>query len=272
MEYEFIIVTGASSGLGEGFAEALAARTRRMALVARRLGRLEALAQRLRALHPATEFLCMPCDLSQPVERGGLLEKLRGLALGHTLLVNNAGLGDYGEVATAAPDKIRQLMQVNMLAVVELSHGLLPCLLQSGGDIINIASLAADVFLPDFALYAASKAFVASFSEGLRLEVADRGIRVLAVCPGPVHTEFGAVARRDGYDQGNPPFKSHFYTRASDVVRSALHALEDGRARAYPSAKVWVGGWLLRTMPLWILRRILAWRPRRVKVQPGGLS
>ncbi len=272
MEYELIIVTGASSGLGEGFAEALAGRTRRMALVARRRERLEALAQRMQAVHPGVEFLCMPCDLSQPTERERLLESLRELAAGRTLLVNNAGLGDYGELATAAPDRIRQLMQVNMLAVVELAHGLLPRLLQVGGDIINIASLAADVFLPDFALYAASKAFVASFSEGLRLEVFDRRVRVLAVCPGPVHTEFGAVAQRAGYDRGDAPFKSCFYTRVSEVVRSALRALEAGKARAYPSVKVWVCGWLLRSLPLCLLRAMLAWRPRRVKAQPGGTA
>lgn len=270
MEYELIIVTGASSGLGEGFAEALAGRGRCLVLVARRRERLEALVQRMRVLHPGVEFLCIPCDLGQAEQRDALLERLRSLPPGRTLLLNNAGLGDYGELVTAQRKKIRQLMEVNMLAVAELTHGLLPRLLRDGGDIINISSLAADVFLPDFALYAASKSFVSSFSEALRLEVASRGVRVLAVCPGPVHTEFGSVAQRVGFDRGDMPLKSCFYTPADEVVRSSLRALETGRARVYPSAKVWMSGCLLRLLPLWLLRRVLACRPRRVQAQTGG--
>ncbi len=271
MEYGLVIVTGASSGLGEGFAEALAGRTRCMALVARRQNRIESIAQRVRASHPGVQILCIPCDLAQEAERSSLLEQLRGITPGRTLLLNNAGSGDYGELATADPGKIRQLMQVNMLAVVELVHGLLPRLLRDGGDIINTASLAADVFLPDFALYAASKAFVASFSEGLRLELAGRGVRVLALCPGPVHTEFGSVAQRVGFDRGDMPLKSWFYTTVDEVVSSALRGLAKGCARVYPSAKVWASGCLLRLTPLWLLRRILAMRPRRVAAESGGV-
>lgn len=270
MGYELIIVTGASSGLGEGFAEALAGQGRRMVLVARRKERLEALAQRMRTLHPGVEFLCVPCDLAQAEQRDALLEQLCSLLSGRTLLLNSAGLGDYGDLATARREKIRRLMEVNMLAVAELTHGLLPRMLSDGGDIINISSLAADVFLPDFALYAASKSFVTSFSEGVRLEVARRGVRVLAVCPGPVHTGFGSVAQRTGFDRGDMPLKSYFYTSADEVVRSTLSALEAGRARVYPSAKVWMSSCLLRMLPLWLLRTVLACRPRRVQVQTGG--
>ena len=272
MEYELTIVTGASSGLGEGFAEALSGRTRRMVLVARRQERLEALAQRLGKLYPSTEFVSMRCDLAQASQRDELLARLTRLPPGRTLLINNAGLGDYGELAAAQIVKIRQLMEVNMLAVAELAHGLLPRLQRDGGDVVNIASLAADVFLPDFALYAASKSFVASFSEALRLELRGSGIRVLAVCPGPVHTEFGSVAKRDGYDCGDMPLKSCFYTSADAVIRSALRALEKGDARCYPSLKVWISGCLLRLLPLWLRRTILATRPRRVSIQSGKAS
>ena len=269
MEYELAIVTGASSGLGEGFAEALAGRTRRMVLVARRAERLEALARRLEKIHPQMKCLCMPCDLAQPTQRESLLEEIKTLPTGRTLLVNDAGMGDYGELATAQLARIRQLMEVNMLAVAELIHGVLPRMLRNGGDIVNIASLAADVFLPDFALYAASKSFVVSLSEALRLELKSSGIRVVAVCPGPVHTEFGSVARRDEYDTGDMPLKSWFYTPANTVVRDALRALEWGGARCYPSCKIWLSGCVLRLLPLGVIRWILSTRPRRVAPRPG---
>lgn len=265
MNYARVIITGASSGLGECFARALAADGRELALIARRQERLESLAAELRAQHPGARLTCYPCDLADSAARARLGAALAALPAAPTLLINNAGLGDYGAFAGADAEQTRRLMQVNMLAPVELTHALLPCL--QGGGIINIASLAADVFLPDFALYAASKAFVASFSEGLRLELAGSGTRVLAVCPGPVHTEFGSVARRAGYSSGDIPLKAWLYTAKETVVRGSLRALAAGKPRYYPSLKIRLAGALLRNMPLCLLRLILRTRPRRVTAQ-----
>ncbi len=270
VEYELIVVTGASSGLGEKFAEALAGRARRTLLAARRGERLRQLARRLEAEHPGLECASVECDLARESGRERLLAAVAEQPEGACLLINNAGFGDYGDYATARTETVRGLIQVNIQAVAELTHGILPRLLRNGGDIINIASLAADIFLPDFALYAASKAFVASLTEGLRMELRGRGVRVLAVCPGPVHTEFGEVAQRSGFDRGEIPFKSWFYTPAEKVVSSALRALEAGRARCYGSRKVWLSGCLLRMTPLWLERIILGTRPRRVVPQPEG--
>lgn len=270
MNYARVIITGASSGLGEAFAEALAADGRELLLIARRQERLEQLAARLRALHPELEVRAIPSDLADPAARAHLTEQLCALPEKPCLLVNNAGLGDYGSFADSDPLKLHNLLQVNMLALVELTRALLPAMLRTGSSgIINIASLAADVFLPDFALYAASKSFVASFSEGLRLELLGSGVRVLAVCPGPVHTEFGSVARRSGFDSGDIPFKPFFYTAIPTVVQGSLRALAAHCPRYYPSAKIRLAGWLLRALPLWLLRLILSTRPRKVSQQGG---
>ena len=262
------IITGASSGLGEAYARALAAEGREIILVARRRERLEQLATSLQESCPGVRATCRPCDLADEASRTQLAAELAAQEAVPTLLINNAGLGDYGAFAEADPPKLRRLMQVNMLALAELTHALLPSLLRAGHSaVLNIASLAADVFLPDFALYAASKAFVASFSEGLRLELARSGVRVLAVCPGPVHTEFGSVARRAGYNSGDIPLKSWFYTERATVVQSSLRALAAGKARCYPSLKIRLAGVLLRCLPLSLLRLALCTRPRRVKPQ-----
>lgn len=269
MNYSRIIITGASSGLGEAFARALAAEGRELVLIARRQERLEKLAAELREQRPGAMITCQPCDLADAAALASLTAALTAREPAPpTLLINNAGLGDYGAFAEADIRQVRRLMQVNMLALAELTHALLPALLRSGsGAIINIASLAADLFLPDFALYAASKAFVASFSEGLRLELARSGVRVLAVCPGPVHTEFGSVARRAGYSAGDIPLKRCLYTPIPTVVQGSLKALAANKPRYYPSLKIRLAGALLRNLPLRLLRLILRTRPRRVKPQ-----
>lgn len=236
-----------------------------MILIARRRERLESLAAELRALYPELSPRALACDLASPAARSAMLAELAALPPCKTLLLNNAGLGDYGEFASSDPRKNDQLLQVNMLAAVETTRALLPQLLAAGGDVVNTASLAADVALPDFALYSASKAFLATFSEALRIELRSHGVRVLAVCPGPVHTEFGSVAQRPGHDRGDMPLKKWFYTSAEDVVRASLRALAAGRARCYPSFKIWLSGCLLHLLPLWAHRLILSARPRRVK-------
>lgn len=272
MEYELVIITGASSGLGREYARALAGRTRTMVIAARRRERLESLAGELAETQRGLNIVCEACDLADPAARDAWADKLQRMPRGRTLLVNNAGLGDYGEYAGAKRERVREMVQVNIAAVAELTHALLPRLIGQGGDVLNVASLAADVPLPDFALYAASKAFVASFSEGLRAELRQSGVRVLAVCPGPVHTEFGEVALRRGQARREAPLRSWFYTTAERVVQESLRALEKGCARSYPSAKVRLAGCVLRALPLWLLRPALNRRPRRMASQPPEAS
>lgn len=264
MKYAHAVITGASSGFGAAFARRLAGECTHLVLVARRGEVMQALADELRAAHPGVEVTVRPCDLSDPAAREALMVDLTALPAGNLLLVNNAGLGDYGEYAVSEPERNLRMLQVNVVAVAELTRALLPRMKKQGGGIINIASLAADLFIPDFAVYAASKAFVASFSEAIRLEVRSEGIPVVAVCPGPVHTGFGDVARRHGCTNGYSPFKKWFYTPIPTVVNGAVSALDSGKARYYPSLRIRLAGLLVRNLPLWVLRTVMGRRPRKV--------
>lgn len=263
MLYQQVIVTGASSGLGTAFARRLADACECLVLIARRETALQALADELRGQHPSLEVRVEPCDLAEPAARAALIELLLKLPSSRTLLINNAGLGDYGEILTSEQIRNRQMMQVNMEALVELSRALLPRLTTQGGGIINIASLAAELPIPDFAVYAASKAFVASFSEALRLELRPYGVPVLAVCPGPVHTGFGETARRPGCSGDGSPFKKWFYTPVDTVVEASLQALQHDRPRCYPSLRIALSATLIRLLPRFLLRRVMSLRPRR---------
>lgn len=263
MLYQQVIVTGASSGLGEAFARRLAGVCRCLVLTARREERLQVLANELRGQHTSLDVKVEPCDLSQPEARASLKERLLHLPPCRTLLINNAGLGDYGEILTSEDERNRQMMQVNMEALVELSRALLPRLMEQGGGIINVASLAAELPIPDFAVYAASKAFVASFSEALRLELLESGVPVLALCPGPVHTGFGAAARRSDSSGREASFRKWFYTPVDTVVKDALNALEHNRPLCYPSLRISLAARVIRLLPRFLLRRVMSLRPRR---------
>lgn len=264
MKYAHAVITGASSGFGAAFARRLAGECAHMVLVARRGEVMQALADELRSLSPGVKITVHSCDLSDSAARRYLISLLDGLSEGKMLLVNNAGLGDYGEYASSNSERNHCMLQVNVVAVAELARALLPRMRKQGGGIINIASLAADLFIPDFAIYAASKSFVASFSEAIRLELRTDGVPVVAVCPGPVHTGFGDVARRHGCTNGYSPFKKWFYTPISTVVNGAVSALESGKARYYPSLRIRLAGLLVRNLPLWVLRLVMGRRPRQV--------
>ena len=247
------------------FARRLVGECAHMVLVARRKEVLMELADELRAANSSLEVTVVDCDLASQRARERLILLLQELPAGKTLLINNAGLGDYGEYISSSPKRNHQMLHVNILAVAELTRALLPRMVEQGGGIINIASLAADLFIPDFAIYAASKAFVASFSEAVRMEVRKAGVPVLAVCPGPVHTGFGHVARRTGCSNGYSSFKKWVYTSIPTVVNGALDALAANKPRYYPSRRIRLIGWLLRNTPLCLLRLVMGSRPRKVE-------
>lgn len=264
MHYRRAIITGASSGFGEAFARRLAPTCRELILVARRQGKLRELAAEITASNPGVQISVEAVDLADETQRNGLMERCRALPPASTLLVNNAGLGDYGELLTSSPERNRAMLGVNIVALTELCRALLPDIVRHGGGIINMASLAAELPIPDFAVYAASKAYVASFSEALRLEVAEYAVPVVAVCPGPVHTEFGVVARREGFKGQMVPCYALFETTVHRVVTDSLQALDRNRARVYPSFKMTLAAWLLRALPLPLLRMALGLRLRKI--------
>jgi short-subunit dehydrogenase len=248
------LVTGASSGLGEEFALQLAPRVNQLVLVARRETLLRDLAGRIGTLHPQLDIFVMAVDLAVPDECGQLAGMLAEHGLIPDLLVNNAGLGDYGEFVTSEWSKIASMLRVNVEALTYLTHAFLPDMIRRGdGAIVNVSSLASLLAIPDFAVYAATKAYVTSFSEALRLELRGHGIPVLAVCPGPVHTGFGVVAKR-GERGRNMPGREWFHVPKEQVVAEALVALARDRARVYPGLKTAAAALVLSVLPIVLLR------------------
>ena len=263
LNYRSVMITGASSGLGEEFARQLAPCCDQMILIARREDRLLDLASDLKEVNPHLDVLHFAVDLIDREARANFIQLIEDHGACPDLLINNAGMGDYGEFSQADWPKLEQMLELNVNALTHLTHALLPAMCESGdGDIINVSSLASVIPIPDFAVYAASKAYVTSFSEALRMELKDHNINVLAVCPGPVHTEFGKTAMR-GDDKNKIPGSEFFYTAKSQVVSEALAGLISRKARVYPGWKIGLVAFALTAIPIVGLRLILGTRPRR---------
>lgn len=264
--YQTALVTGASAGLGEEFSLQLAPRLDRIVLVARRGERLADLAAKLERDF-AIEALVLTADLSDSSERVRLHQAVEAQGWAIDLLVNNAGLGDYGEFRTSEWSCNEAMLRVNVEALTHLCHLFLPSMIaREGGAFINVSSLASTLPIPDFAVYAATKAYVSSFSEALRMEVRSFGVEVLAVCPGPVKTEFGEVAAREEGGAGMPGGQKNFYVSKSQVVAESLAALGAGRARVYPGWKVAVAAAGISLLPMVAIRLLMSSRPRRQKL------
>lgn len=261
-QFDCVLITGASSGLGEEFAIQLASRARRLVLVARREALMETLAERIRSEAPHIQITVLAADLADSSERLRLVNALSAADLVPDLLVNNAGLGDYGDFATSEWQRIEAMLRVNMEALTHLTHAMLPGMIRKGGGaVINVSSLASLLPIPDFAVYAATKAYVTSFSEALRIELKPHDIPVLAVCPGPVHTGFGDVAKR-GTNGRNIPGREWFFVPKKTVVAEALAALDQNRARVYPGLRTAAAALLISAVPLLMLRAVMSLRPR----------
>jgi len=263
ISYSCALITGASSGLGEEFALQLAGHVEKLVLVARREPQLRQLAAALQDAHPHLEVLVYPADLADPSERDDLVENLILQRFIPDLLINNAGLGDYGEFVSSDWAKVKAMLATNVEALTHLTHALLPAMIRCGrGAVINVSSLASLLPIPDFAVYAATKAYVTSFSEALRIELKSHGIPVLAVCPGPVATGFGEVARRRG-EGGDLPGHRSFYVPRQQVVAESLEALVASRARVYPGLRTAAAALLISALPIIAIRFAMSFRPRR---------
>lgn len=222
------LITGASSGLGAEFAAQLAARGHDVVLVARSGDRLEAEARRIRADHCVNAQVIVQ-DLAEPDAAQRIKTELDARGLHVDLLVNNAGFGTCGRFEEIPAARDHDQLMVNVVALVDLSHALLPGMLANGrGAVVNIASTAGFQPSPYFAVYSAAKTFVLNFSLALRNEYRRRGVKVLAVCPGPVPTGFVEAI-------GNEKAASFGAMLPADrVVRTALRALDRDRAYVTP--------------------------------------
>lgn len=251
------LVTGASAGIGMEFARELAPRVGGLVLVARREERLRQLRDELTARHPNLSVTIRATDLSDAADVDALCRWPGEHQIAIDILINNAGLGDYGTFATSDAARVREIIAVNMSALTMLAHALLPQMIARGrGGILNVSSSAAFLPLPQLALYAATKAYVNSLSEAVRLEVRGTGVHVTALCPGPVYTEFGDVAKRSGEDARIAPRFVH--VSAQRVVRAALRALERNEPLVIPGIVMKVAMLITRAMPLVLLRQAQA--------------
>jgi hypothetical protein len=191
---------------------------------------------------------------------------VEALGLKPNLLVNNAGMGDYGSFASADEARMRAQIDINVTALAVLCHAFIPRMQASAevpAGILNVSSLAGNVPMPDLAVYAATKAFVTSFTEALRIELMARHIIVAAVCPGPTPTNFSKTARRSGGADTNRNGQSLLRVPPQTVVDRALRALQQREACVFPGLGVSLVAPLFRLMPRALLRWSLERRYRK---------
>jgi uncharacterized protein len=247
------LVTGASAGIGAEFARQLAGRPRSLVLVARREERLNELRDELTRRDPNLNAHVRKTDLADLGQVDELVAWLENEKIDVDLLINNAGLGDYGSFAASDPARNDEMLKVNVVALTSLTRRLLPPMIaRKRGAILNVSSSAGFLPIPGMAVYAASKAYVNSFSEALRAELRGTGLSVIALCPGPVHTEFGEVAKRPGREPERGP--EFVYVSVERVVRDALRAIEADRPLVIPGLFMKLGMFLVRITPMPILR------------------
>lgn len=245
--YKAALITGASSGIGEAFAEAYAKQGLDLVLVARSKDKLDAIAARLAKTYSGRRVEVIVANLSLPQPGAALLKQVKAFGLEIDVLVNNAGFGLAAHFHEDDPARQREMIALNVSAVVDLAQTFLPPMLERGaGAVINVASVAGFQPTPHMTIYGATKAFVLSFSEGLWAEYRKKGIAVIAVCPGPVDTGFFAATGNDALLKAIP--KSTML-KADDVVAVTLKALGQGKSFIVPGFGIKLVSLMPRLMP-----------------------
>lgn len=220
---KWALITGASAGIGGALAEQLAAGGTHLVLTARRKGRLDELAAKLAAQH-GVRVEIFAADLGQPRAPDAIFAYVQGKGIAVDLLVNNAGFGAHGEFHVLGLARQLEMVQVNVSAMVHLTHLFLPQMIERRrGDILIVASMAGFQGVPYIATYAATKAFDLLFAEALAEEVRKYGVRVCALCPGSTQTEFHEVAKQT-------VSSSRIKESADKVARVGLEALARGKS------------------------------------------
>ncbi len=252
--YPRVLVTGASSGIGAALALRLAQEgARELTLVARRLDRLQDLAQRIEA-EAECRTRCVVADLSQTEGVSKVLEAVPEV----DLLVNNAGVGSFGPFHRLDAQSEQAMIALNCVAPLALSHHYLSGMVQRGtGCILNIASGQSFGAMPFMSTYAATKAFLLHWAEGVRAELSGSGVRVLTVCPGAIQTGFNHAA---SIPEGDIAAISLVGGSLEGVVQASISAIRSNRGISIPGIRNWLAVWLGRLSP----RAIAAWTLARL--------
>ncbi len=246
------LITGASSGIGEAFARRLAADGHNLVLVARSENALHELCDELMLKHQITAHYVV-LDLSEFGSDRKLFAETERHGLEIDWLINNAGFGSVGDFCKLEIDRELQMIELNVTALVAITHGYLNKMRErKSGTIINVSSAAGFQPLPFMATYAATKAFVTSFSEAIGEENRPFGIRVLALCPGSTKTNFFAASNIDR------PMKIKGQQTAEEVVETALRAVKSGRTKIVSGFANFVGSVLGGFLPTTLVTRVMA--------------
>lgn len=238
---QWVLVTGASAGMGRQFAVELAARGANLVLCARDEARLNGLADELN-----TEVRVVAADLSTPAGVASLLERTEALDVEIQHVINNAGVGGAGHFVRQDVERLEAMTALNCTALLRITHHFLPRFVERGeGGFLQVASTASFQPVPYMAVYGATKAYVLSLSTALAEELKGTGVRMTTLCPGPVQTEF---QERAGYALTG--MQKNNATAAEDVIHAGLEAYENGRWTYIPGATNSLQTFLQRFFPL----------------------
>jgi hypothetical protein len=257
---KWALVTGASAGIGVALARELARQGAKLILTARRKERLESLAAEFAAQGIETRIVV--ADLNDPAAPQQIYDATEGAGLAVDILINNAGLGQYGAFHASPPEQEFSMVRVNCEAVVRLSRSFVPRMVERRrGWVLVVASTASFQPLPYLATYAATKAFDRFFALGLAAEVAQFGIKVTALCPGTTESEFFEVARASA-------FRTRKLQSAEEVARLGLAALARGQRTIFPKPSGRFTAFLVRFLPIGLITHFVE-KGARPKAEPA---
>lgn len=248
------LVTGASTGIGAAIAGELAGRGADLVVVARSAGKLEALAEQWRAAH-GVGVEVLSADLIDPDQLRLVEDRLRADDAPVDLLVNNAGFGTTGPFVASTPERASDEIALNATALTRLTHAVLARLVAEGrGGVLNVSSIGAFQPVPHMAVYAATKAYVSSFSEALHEELRGTGVHVTTLCPGFTRSDFVAAA---GAEDGAARIPGFLWQEVGPVARAGVDGVSRGRAVVVSGALNQLTTGLSSITPSTVSRRLI---------------